>query len=527
MNLSDNLKKIRKENNLSQEQLAEKLGVSRQAVSKWESGISYPEMDKVMQICQLFNININELIHENISEVTEKKKEKENLSKLSNGFFNYITKVVNLFTSMKFKDILKCLFEQLIIILLLFCGFFLIELVLKNVSSYIIYTFPQLYDFFLFLDLFYIIIALVLGVTILLHIFKIRYLDYYEIVEKEDIKNEEKEINKLDEVENKNIIKDNKENKKIILENKREKVIVRDPKHSEYRFIKGLFHLALIFIKILLSLILCFLSIGMIFLVILFIIDFLIIKSGLLFVSIIIGIIGCMLLDYLFILVLFNFIFSKKNNKVTLLIILLSSLLMIGLGTGLGVVSLSQYEIVVSKSTMKTEETIDMKDDLRIMVPRYYNYNYSAYKNGVDYVVDNTINGVKVVIEHSAYDNCYVMMNANNEVSIFTTFDDTKLLDLYRNFIDNLNHEEITQYRDEINVTIYASLENINKLQENERKFYEENNLIEQQSNYIDELLDKNNIKDQIINEIQNVLRDRNIIVTYDEEGNVSINYGE
>ena len=83
MNLSDNLKKIRKENNLSQEQLAEKLGVSRQAVSKWESGISYPEMDKVMQICQLFNININELIHENISEVTEKKKEKENLSKLS------------------------------------------------------------------------------------------------------------------------------------------------------------------------------------------------------------------------------------------------------------------------------------------------------------------------------------------------------------------------------------------------------------------------------------------------------------
>ncbi len=40
MNLADNLKRIRKENNLSQEQLAEKLGVSRQAVSKWESGQS-------------------------------------------------------------------------------------------------------------------------------------------------------------------------------------------------------------------------------------------------------------------------------------------------------------------------------------------------------------------------------------------------------------------------------------------------------------------------------------------------------
>ena len=53
MNLADNLKKIRKDNNLSQEQLAEKLGVSRQAVSKWESNLSYPEMDKVIQICNL------------------------------------------------------------------------------------------------------------------------------------------------------------------------------------------------------------------------------------------------------------------------------------------------------------------------------------------------------------------------------------------------------------------------------------------------------------------------------------------
>ena len=73
MNLADNLKKIRKDNNLSQEQLAEKLGVSRQAVSKWESGISYPEMDKVIQICNIFNLNINELMNENVKDVMEHK----------------------------------------------------------------------------------------------------------------------------------------------------------------------------------------------------------------------------------------------------------------------------------------------------------------------------------------------------------------------------------------------------------------------------------------------------------------------
>ena len=47
MNLGENLRKIRKDNNLSQEDLADLLKVSRQSVSKWESGIAYPEMDKI------------------------------------------------------------------------------------------------------------------------------------------------------------------------------------------------------------------------------------------------------------------------------------------------------------------------------------------------------------------------------------------------------------------------------------------------------------------------------------------------
>ena len=120
MNLADNLKKIRKDNNLSQEQLAEKLNVSRQSVSKWESGQSYPEMDKVIQICNLFNLNINELINENISEVNEVKESQNRTNKYISSFFDYITKVVDMFSSMKFGQIIKCLFEQCIVFLILF-----------------------------------------------------------------------------------------------------------------------------------------------------------------------------------------------------------------------------------------------------------------------------------------------------------------------------------------------------------------------------------------------------------------------
>ena len=120
MNLADNLKRIRKDNNLSQEQLAEKLGVSRQSVSKWESGQSYPEMDKVLQICSLFNLNINELINENIKEINEIKEAKNISNKYITSFFDYLTKVVDMFSSMKLKQIIGCLFEQFIIFILLF-----------------------------------------------------------------------------------------------------------------------------------------------------------------------------------------------------------------------------------------------------------------------------------------------------------------------------------------------------------------------------------------------------------------------
>ena len=116
-NFADNLKKIRKENNLSQEQLADKLGVSRQSVSKWESSAAYPEMDKVLQLCKMFNLNIDELLNQNISEVHEEQESKNKINNYVNNFLEYITKTVKLFISLSFKDKVKCLVEQSFVIL--------------------------------------------------------------------------------------------------------------------------------------------------------------------------------------------------------------------------------------------------------------------------------------------------------------------------------------------------------------------------------------------------------------------------
>ena len=116
MNLADNLKKIRKEHNLSQEQLAEKLNVSRQSVSKWESNQAYPEMDKMVQLCKLFNLNMDDLLNQDISEVNNNKQAKNSINKFIDDFLKYVTKTIDLFSNMKFKTKIKCLFEQCVII---------------------------------------------------------------------------------------------------------------------------------------------------------------------------------------------------------------------------------------------------------------------------------------------------------------------------------------------------------------------------------------------------------------------------
>ena len=61
MSFGDELQAVRRRSGLTQEQFAEELKVSRQAVSKWESGRGYPEVEKILYICNRYGITPNEL----------------------------------------------------------------------------------------------------------------------------------------------------------------------------------------------------------------------------------------------------------------------------------------------------------------------------------------------------------------------------------------------------------------------------------------------------------------------------------
>ena len=65
MEFNEKLQQLRKQNNMTQEQLAEKLYVSRAAVSKWESGKGYPNIESLKAISKLFSVSIDDLMSGN------------------------------------------------------------------------------------------------------------------------------------------------------------------------------------------------------------------------------------------------------------------------------------------------------------------------------------------------------------------------------------------------------------------------------------------------------------------------------
>ena len=80
MTFKEKIVKLRKLKGLTQDEFASAVGVSRQAVYKWESGQSYPEVAKLLEIKMLFNISIDDLLDENYEVVLPEKKKRKRLS---------------------------------------------------------------------------------------------------------------------------------------------------------------------------------------------------------------------------------------------------------------------------------------------------------------------------------------------------------------------------------------------------------------------------------------------------------------
>ncbi|MDE6737685.1 MAG: helix-turn-helix domain-containing protein [Lachnospiraceae bacterium] len=66
MNFGKNVQILRRMTNMTQEELAEKMGVSRQTVSKWELGSIMPEIEKLVELCEMFNCSVDQILKGNM-----------------------------------------------------------------------------------------------------------------------------------------------------------------------------------------------------------------------------------------------------------------------------------------------------------------------------------------------------------------------------------------------------------------------------------------------------------------------------
>ena len=62
MSLGETIYRLRTEKNLSQGDLAEKLGISRQSISKWENNSAIPDLEKIIKLSEIFEVSLDELV---------------------------------------------------------------------------------------------------------------------------------------------------------------------------------------------------------------------------------------------------------------------------------------------------------------------------------------------------------------------------------------------------------------------------------------------------------------------------------
>ena len=436
---SENLRKIRKENNLSQEQLADELGVSRQAISKWESGAAYPEMEKIITLCDKFHVNIDNLLYKDIKEVNREEESKKNINHMIQEFLKFITDSIHLFSNLTFIGKIKCLLEQCIYVFILFlistCLFQLLNGVFDSILQYLPY---RIHSFSIsLLNSTMILFFILLSIIILVHIFKTRYLDYYISY------------------------KNNEKHESFPLKEKENKIIIRDSSHSEYKFISILFKCILGIFKLFLGFVGLFFILIMIGFIILFVFSFLIYKTGFFFIGILTVSISSISILLILLLLILNFIFNRAIDKKKSIYSFLISLVVLGLGLGMIMIGSLSFEVLDNNELIlkKEERVFDMRDDLII-------YPYSDY--GIHYVEsDNTNIRVEYLMNH----NCSLEESIiDNTIRVWPRCDNPFII--VKDFIQNMNHKTIIPFSEEIEkITVYTNSTNIEILKKNWEKY--------------------------------------------------------
>ena len=461
MNFKDNLQKLRKKHGLSQEALAEQLDVTRQSVSKWESGISYPEMDKLLSICKIFSVDMDTLLNGDVSK--EKEVKTKDTKKILSKFDTVMKKVVYFLDHMTVKKFLSLLVTLAITIFVLYLLYIPLSMLDSFVLEHLFFAIDNNFISILYVIWNFILdfIYLLLSVVIVIYVLKIKYFD------------------KIIFVEEKNDHKDSKnKNKETESQDVKEQIIVtsKAKEHKNQKtFIDLLLQIIVYFVKFLVILFLLWCG----FVIILMTIGlgfgiFLLIK-GFPLLSIILLLLGTLCLSSVIFLIPLNFLIDHANSFKQLGILLLVSLGLFIFGGSVLAYDLFNMTYINEAPTSFTKEektyTYQMTDDLSIEW-----LQHTIYYGDLSFEIDNSLlDDIKFVItyydvpylgscEINDYENT-LYLTRNEEGAIF------KMSDFLKMFGDDIKDKKIYNYSklEEVTITIYGSEENITKLKESDQ----------------------------------------------------------
>lgn len=463
MKFGENLQKLRKEKGISQEQLAEQLGVTRQSVSKWESGNSYPEMDKIVAICNLFHCDMDVLINKDITEEREKKDASSVVKEIFSGVTNYVKKTIYLFEHKSLKDIIKMCVQVFIIIcvILLFAIPFML---LKEIVVSLFYTGNNWFSIFFakFWNFIFNGGYAILAIATFLYIFKIKFLDNEEIIVEEV---EDKTQN------NEEVSEDNSSKTDSSKSSEKKKVKIIKVKKNDFSLLDLLVKAITVCLKCLFVLFLIPVIIGTIMLLIGLVLLIVLIFKGLFLAGTILLFLGGIVFAIVLIELMLDFIFNLKFSKRRIIITIISSIVVSSIGLGLSIWYFLNLNVINdvpnSFNTETHEEVYTMTDDFLV--------HYDDYSFDTKFVEDNSLtNQVRVRIDYYTIANDVSLERTDNEVYLnYEAVDGVNIKQITDSIIKDLKHNKIHTYDQlgQVSITITTSKINVDKIQDNYQKY--------------------------------------------------------
>ena len=452
MSFRKNLEYLRKGKKLSQEDLADKLDVSRQSVSKWESGAAYPETEKILAICKIFDCTLDELMNQDMQEEKLEESRKYTFNDFLKSVTGIVDRSIRMVTSMNARSLIKFVLEIGILLLLIVLMRWPFRYIFNAGSN--IFTqidnryFDVLRAFWKFLiDIVYLVVAVVSFV----YIYKVRFLDAFEGIEvKETLK--KRKIEK-------------KEDRSTVVKSEVKEVKKVEKRNVDFGIFRFLGKVVLFCIK-------CFVAFCGLFVIFFFlcsvagvVVSISWMFEGVVFVGVLLFLLTLIAFLGMLIVVLYNFIFNRKTAWKKILVVFLITLIGFGISAGVGFLEFKEFSVNTEcgsalTSDMEVKE-FEMRDNLAVQV-----------SNGPrTYIVDNSLgNMIRVEVRYSKKYSEVHIEERGDDVLVHRVDKGISFRDIYRVFLHDLKRKELREnYRDAFGdcITVYGSEENLAKLKQN------------------------------------------------------------